>query len=115
MWVMPIKKIYCYVDESGQDTKGRIFVVSLVVVDQDRDKILNLCEQSEKISGKRKDKWGEAKHKRRMRYLRYIFADDRFRECLRYVVFQRTRDYDTATIAAIASAINWKKPRCTRR
>lgn len=45
-----------------------------------------------------------------MRYLSHIFADDRFKGCLRYVVFRRVRDYDTSTIVAIAAALKWEKP-----
>jgi len=63
-------KLYCYVDESGQDTGGRIFVVAIVGTGENRDKLLDLCEKLEKVSGKRRDKWGRAKHERRMQYLR---------------------------------------------
>ena len=28
---MAIKKLYCYVDETGQDTKGALFLVTVVV------------------------------------------------------------------------------------
>lgn len=27
------QKLYCYVDETGQDTEGRLFLVSVVVTD----------------------------------------------------------------------------------
>ena len=47
-------KLYCYVDESGQDTGGRIFVVAIVGRGENRDKLLDLCEQLEKVSGKRR-------------------------------------------------------------
>ena len=103
-------KLYCYVDESGQDTGGRIFVVAIVVTDENRDKLLELCEQLEKVSGKRRDKWGRAKHERRMQYLRNIFADDRFKEALCYSVYHQTIDYDTATIDAITKTVSWRKP-----
>lgn len=102
-------KLYCYVDENGQDTLGRIFVVSVVAVGKQRDELLVLCEQLEQVSEKRKDKWGATKHDRRMKYLRYIFADERFKGALRYELFYNTRDYDTSTITAIASAVRWRQ------
>lgn len=105
-----MQKLYCYVDETGQDTAGRIFVVAVVVTGKKRNELLKLCEQLEQVSGKHKDKWGRAKHERRMRYLRHVFADDRFRESLRYCLFSRTSDFDTATVKAIAGAVSWKKP-----
>jgi hypothetical protein len=106
----PKTKLYCYVDESGQDPQSEVFIVAVIVTGEEREKLLDLCEQLERVSGKQKDKWGKAKHDRRMRYLRHIFADDRFREVLRYSVFRQTPDYDTATIDAIAAAVRWSKP-----
>lgn len=109
------QKLYCYVDESGQNTKGRLFVVSIVVTDQSRDTLQALCEQLEVVSGKRKDKWGEANHPERMRFLGYIFADDRFKGCLRYEIFRQTINYDNATIEGIVAAVTWEKAKskCT--
>ena len=97
-------------DETGQDTQGEIFVVSVVVTGQQRDTLLRLCEQLEKVSGKQKDKWGAAKHERRMRYLGHVFADDRFKGILRYTVFRQTRNYDAATGSAIARAVRDTRP-----
>ncbi len=107
---MVIKKLYCYVDESGQDTKGKIFVVSVVVTEENRDEFLSLCEKLEEVSGKKKDKWGGAKHDKRIRYISHIFADDRFKGLLRYEVFNNTKDYDTSIITAIVSSVKWDKP-----
>jgi hypothetical protein len=56
--------------------------MTIVVTGENRDKLLDLCQQLEKASGKQRDKWGRAKHERRMQYLRHIFADDRFKETL---------------------------------
>ena len=106
-----MQKLYCYVDETGQDTGGRIFIVAVVVTDEQRDKLLDLCEQLEKVSGKGKFKWNKARHDLRMRFLKLVFADDRFHSRLRYSVFRKTRDFDTATIKAITSAVRWGKPR----
>jgi hypothetical protein len=107
---MVINKIYCFVDESGQNTQGRVFVVSVVVTAHKRNELFALCEQIEQVSGKRKDKWGKADHGERMKYLHHIFVDDRFKGCLRYEVFRQTIDYDTATIEGIVSSVKWGKP-----
>lgn len=106
-----MQKLYCYVDETGQETKGTVFIVSIVVLDKERDQILKLCEQLEIISGKRKDKWGSAKHDRRMRYLRHILADDRLKGKLRFSVSRHTREYDVSTLNGIAKAVLWDKPK----
>lgn len=107
---MATTKLYCFVDESGQDTEGEMFVVSVVVTGSKRNELLSLCEILEDESGKHKDKWGKAKHERRMHYINDIFVDKRFKGCLRYAKFSNTRDYDTSTVEAIVSAVKWKKP-----
>ena len=106
----PVEKLYCYVDETGQDTEGQLFIVAVIVTGQERDELLAVCEQLEKVSGKDKFKWGKAEHQRRMRYLRHILADDRFAGNLRYCLFRNTRDYDTATIEATVKAVKSRPP-----
>jgi len=29
------QKLYCYVDETGQDTAGKIFIVSVVIIEKE--------------------------------------------------------------------------------
>ncbi|NJM41627.1 MAG: DUF3800 domain-containing protein [Anaerolineae bacterium] len=114
---MPRQKIYCYVDESGQDTSAQtsrtqIFVVAVTVVDKERDELERLCEQYEAISKKGKFKWGKANRIARHRYLKLVFADDRFKKALRYVVFGDVKkQFDVTTIKAIARAVLWDKPK----
>lgn len=62
------RKIYCYVDETGQDTEGDIFIVT-VVVPENRDKVLEYIENVEQQSGKGKFKWGKADHAKRFSYI----------------------------------------------
>lgn len=105
------KKLYCYVDENGQDTKGDVFIVSVVVTSNERDELLRLCEDIERESGKRKDKWGRAKHERRMNYLRQILSNKNFKDKLRYSVYRDQINYDMATIVGIAKAVHYKEPK----
>jgi hypothetical protein len=44
------QKLFCYVDETGQDTQGRLFVVSVVITDQERDLFRQTCEDIEQTS-----------------------------------------------------------------
>lgn len=48
-----MQKLYCYVDESGQDTKGEIFVVGIVILEQERERMEKELESIETISGKK--------------------------------------------------------------
>jgi len=105
-----MQKLYCYVDESGQDTGGKLFIVAVVISGNERDALLKLVEQFEEESGKGKFKWGKAAHKKRLEYLRRVFAEKQFGESFRYSLFRGTTDFDLATILAIAKAVNWRKP-----
>ena len=104
-----VKKLYCFVDETGQDTEGRLFVVSIVILEKDKDKFLRLCEEIEKSSGKGKFKWGRAEHKRRIQYLRQIFSDTRFKNSLYFSVFKNSKDFENATILGTAKAIHTRE------
>jgi hypothetical protein len=105
-----MQKLYCYVDETGLDTEGRLFVVAVVVTGQNKDDLLQLCEDMERDSGKGKFKWGKAAYSLRMAYLRQVLAERRLEGALRYAMFFSTHDYEAATVATIARAISWKRP-----
>ncbi len=100
-----MQKFTCFVDESGQDTKGQLFVVAIAIFRDDGEVLSSTCEQFERESGKGKFKWGKAEYRRRNEYLRRVFAHKSFEGCLRYAVFQQTTDYDRATIQAIARVL----------
>lgn len=104
------QKLYCYVDENGQDTKGDIFIVSVVVTGKERDELLKLCEKIEQKSGKQKDKWGRSKPKRRLEYIKLIFSNKKFSGKLRYSIYRDQVNYDMTTIIGIAKAIHYKEP-----
>ena len=107
----PVKqKLYCYVDETGQDTKGDIFIVSIVVSGKERDELLRLCEEIEMRSGKGKFKWSKAEKKLRLEFIKLIFANKNFKYKLRYCMYKNQLSYDFATITGIAKAVYYKKP-----
>ena len=52
------RKLYCYVDESGQDTQAQpgrkqVFVVAIAVFDDKREELEKVCKGYEQASGKR--------------------------------------------------------------
>ena len=63
------QKLYAYVDESGQDTKGGIFVVSIVVLENERDAVRERLEEIEQRTGKGAVKWHKSKHEFRRAYI----------------------------------------------
>lgn len=97
-------KFYCYVDETGQDTEGDIFIVS-VVVPENRDEILQYLEEVEQQSGKGKFKWGRARADKRLQYLETILQQRKYPLRIYYSVYKETKEYKTSTIITIVKAI----------
>lgn len=99
------KRIEFYVDESGQDTRGKFFIVAGVAV-KNSDELRQHCESLEKTSGKGGKKWAGAERTRRLAYLRTAISDaSSFGATVFYCVFRKTTDYDGATIEGIARAM----------
>lgn len=99
------KRIEFYVDESGQDTRGELFVVAGVAV-KNSDELRERCKSLERRSGKGKAKWATAERTRRLAYLRPAISDvSSFGGTVFYSVFRKTTDYDGATIVSIAQTI----------
>lgn len=69
-------KLYCYVDETGQDTLGKMFIVSVVVTDTHRDELERFLEQLEKDTGKKKRKWVKTRPKEQLAYVEGLLSDD---------------------------------------
>lgn len=98
------KKLYCYVDETGQDTQGTLFIVT-VVIPKNKDALLAYLEEVEKDSGKEKFKWGKADPRKRKRYLTAILTQKKYPLMVYYSVYKRSKTYKHATILSIAKAI----------
>ncbi len=97
-------RVYCYVDETGQDTEGKVFVVS-VVIPKNRDEVLEYVEDVEVKSGKGKFKWGRAKPENREKYLKTILSQRKFPLKIYYSYYKDTKEYKTQTILTIAKAV----------
>ena len=100
------ERIEFYVDESGQDTGGDLFIVAGVAV-KNSDELRRRCVSLESTSGKGKVKWAKAKRKMRLAYLRTAVSDvSSFGGPVFYSVFRKTTDYDGATVEGIAQAVH---------
>lgn len=51
-----MRRLYCYVDETGQDTRGALFIVAVVIAEEDAEHLRRVCERIERETGKRA-KW----------------------------------------------------------
>jgi hypothetical protein len=84
------QKLYCYVDETGQDTKGDFFLVALVVTGSERDEVLREAERIEQKSGKHLFKWNKTKLDRKIAYLRGILSSPQFADKLFFTRYNNT-------------------------
>jgi hypothetical protein len=101
-----MQKLYAYVDETGQDTKGRLFVVSVVITGKNRDKLSETLERIEQDSGKRKRKWTKAGRRERLAYInRLLDYRKLFARCLFSTRFSKPGRYLILEAVATAQAI----------
>jgi hypothetical protein len=98
------KKVYCFVDETGQDTQGRLFIVS-VVVPEDKDGLLAYVEDVEVRSGKEKFKWGKADPDKRLQYLTELLTQKKYQFKVCFSINKKTREYRSLTVFTIAKSI----------
>jgi hypothetical protein len=106
--VQKTQKLYCYVDETGQDTEGMLFIVVSVVVARDRDQLDRYLEETERTSGIGKKKWVRAKSTptSRDQYLESIITGD-FKNKIFYSRYSNTGTgtYEYLTVLAIAKSV----------
>ena len=106
-----MQKIYCYVDESGQDTEGMYFIVVVIILSQDSvNELEKTLERVEQETGKRKRKrarkWTDTRLKEKNAYLTRILQTPKLDRAIFYMSFNNTRNYTELTSATIARAIS---------
>ena len=98
-------KLYCYVDESGQDTRGALFVVAAVIAAEDRERVRDLLRFIEHESGKAKRKWTKATRRQRHSYMKRVLQSTLLHGCLFYARFSQTTDYLLCVLHTTARAL----------
>ena len=94
-----------YVDESGQDTKGTIFIVGVLIVEEEKGLLQIELERIEEESGKKNVKWRKSGHDARKLYIQKILTLPNFKNFLFIDVFRDSREYIDLTSLATAKAI----------
>jgi len=107
-----VRKIYCYVDETGQDTKGRFFLVSVVILEGKlRKRVEEKLLDVEKRSKRGCLKWNKSRFSSRIAYLKDILEIPELRESLFFSSFwnsNKYRDLIAYTIAEVANKLEIK-------
>ncbi len=101
-------KLYAYVDESGQETEGRLFVVGVVVTGTERDTLLGQLEALETQSSKRKAKWQRSRPLYRQAYITGLTQIALLKGSLFHTRFTQGGAYTDLTAEATARAIQAK-------
>jgi hypothetical protein len=99
------QRLYCYVDETGLDTEGELFIVGVVVSEEERDDLIRILELIERDSGKGKAKWNKASYGKRIAYMSQVLHLSLFRGKLCFCVHRDHREsYLLLTVQGIAKA-----------
>lgn len=101
-----VTKLYCYVDETGQDTIGKLFIIVSIVVDNEREEILTILEEAEKKSGKTKRKWIKTRNAERNKYLDMALASPKLKRKIYYRIFHNTKEYEDLMVLVIGKSVN---------
>jgi hypothetical protein len=67
-----MQKLYCYVDETGQDPPSEFFIVVAVVSDRDQSLFRKELVDIESIASTGQRKWHKSRPERRMKYLQTV-------------------------------------------
>jgi phenylpropionate dioxygenase-like ring-hydroxylating dioxygenase large terminal subunit len=99
------QKLYCYVDETGQDTLGSIFIVSVIVAGNARDSMVARLEEIEQESGKGKVKWMKVRRQQRVNYIKAVLSSPIFKHALYFSLYRNSTKYMALTVLSTAKAI----------
>ncbi|MBM4402414.1 MAG: DUF3800 domain-containing protein [Candidatus Cloacimonetes bacterium] len=100
-----MQKLFAYVDETGQDTEGKLFLVSVVLTSSERENVKKDLRKIEKESGKNFRKWTKSTCKQRTRYIKAIILSKNFVGKLFYSKYHDTKAYVDLTIFSTAKAV----------
>lgn len=99
------QKLYCYIDETGQDTEGRMFIVAVVATGSERDELTREAERIEQATGKSIKKWHRAVFSRKVEYMRAILSSPLFAHTLFFAHYTETKAYLDLMVYTAARAI----------
>jgi len=102
------QKLYCYVDETGQDTLGNLYIVVTVVVGQERDILNDFLGEAEAKSGKTRRKWTKSRDrdKERHKYIELALIPKHLKGKIFYKIYNDTKFYEDLMVLVIGRAIN---------
>lgn len=103
---MLTQKLYCFVDETGQDTAGKLFLVAIVLKEVNQlESLERKLEGTEKRSGKKQAKWKRTKKEIKKKYLEELLQIKELRKSIFYSIYENTTEYTSLTSFTVAKAV----------
>lgn len=99
------RKFYAYIDETGQDTNGDLFIVTVVMARDTREVMRRRLAQIERSSNKKARKWSKARQQQREAYIQQILQTDEFIGTIYFSQYRDSKAYVDLTILSTAKAI----------
>ncbi len=100
------QKLYCYVDETGQDTLGDLFIVAVLVTGKERDELERFLEWCEKQSGRGRRKWTHTRRREKTKYLHLALVSERLSGKIFYQIHRETKAYLKFTTQSVIHALS---------
>lgn len=104
-----VQKLYCYVDETGQDTKGDYFVVSVIITQEDRELVIDLLQTLEQATGKKVTKWHKTHKETKRQFIEQVLTSEVLQGKIFYAQYKDMTAYQEVTVITVASAIHLAK------
>lgn len=104
-------KLYCFVDETGQDTLGELFIVAVVVSDERQQELENSLEHLEQDSGKHRRKWLKSRDRERQAYISTL-TDQKLPATIFVKNYRDKTAFDELEVLTTAQALNVYREEC---
>ena len=99
-------KFSSYTDESGQDTKGKIFFVCTLIIDNKKFVELDTCLKAIEVESKKEKKWHGAGNQKRHLYIKLLLEKRIFDNVTCYYgCFENKKDYIDLVSSSITKSI----------
>lgn len=100
------QKLYCYVDETGQDTEGKLFLVAIVLKNiQDLESLEKKLENIEERTSKKQAKWKKISWKLKSKYLEELINIKELQNSIFFSIYENTKEYSALTSLTVAKAV----------
>jgi hypothetical protein len=108
------KKLYCYVDETGQDAGSELFIVVAVVVTSDVNAVRERLQELEKKTNVSSTKWHKSSHKYRIKFMEAFLSQGSEGLHVYFVKARKPVSYHTITLEILQKVLSANSTGITR-